>query len=162
MRLATAMGMGLLLLAGSGRAQETKKTVERAEATATKSDDSGLVGHYEIVSGEDAGKAVPEEHIKGSTVRITADTIVVVDKDDKEAYVAKYALDTASKPYKITMTETGGPRGRKGEKAVGIIQAEGDTARLAYAYEGGIVPTEFKTRSGGKQLMFVLKRKPGQ
>jgi uncharacterized protein (TIGR03067 family) len=156
------MGMGLLLLAGSIRAQETKTTVDKTTTTPAVADDTGLVGHYEIVSGEDAGKAVPEERIKGSTVRITAETIVVVDKQDKEAYVAKYALDTASKPYKITMTESGGPRGRKGEKAVGIIQAEGDTTRLAYAFEGGIVPTEFKTRSGGKQLMFVLKRKPGQ
>jgi len=121
--------------------------------------DADLAGNYEIVSGEDNGKAVPEERIKGSVVRVTADTIVVVDKEDKEVYVAKYTLDSKTAPYRITMTETGGPRGRKGEKAVGIIQREGDNLKLAYAYEGGIVPTEFKTKAGEKQLCFTMKRK---
>lgn len=162
MRLATAFGLSMALLAGPVRAQETKVNTQETKADAKTTDASGLVGNYELVSGEDSGKAVPEEHIKGSTVRITADSIVVVDKQDKEVYVSKYALNTASKPYKITMTETGGPRGRKGEKAVGIIEPEGNTVRLAYAYEGGIVPTEFKTRAGGKQLMFTMKRKPGE
>ena len=152
MKLATAIGMGLgiTLLASSARAQETK---------AAPAPD--LVGSYEIVSGEDNGMPVPEERIKGSTVRITAETIVVVDKDEKEVYVTKYALNTETKPYKITMVETGGPRGRKGEKAVGII-APGDeegTLKLAYAYEGGILPTEFKTEAGAKQLCFTMKRK---
>ena len=122
-------------------------------------DDNELVGNFEIVSGEENGKEVPEERIKGSVMRVTAETIVVVDKNEKEAYVTKYSLDTKSKPYKITMTETGGPRGRKGEKAVGIIERDGDDVKLAYAYEGGVVPTEFKTKAGEKQLYFKLKKK---
>ena len=92
-------------------------------------------------------------------MRITGDSIVVADKDDKEIYVAKYTLDTTKTPIGIKMTETGGPRGRKGQKAVGMIARDGDTVKLCYCYEGGIVPSEFKTKAGEKQLCFVMKRK---
>ena len=37
--------------------------------------------------------------------------------------------------------------------------AAGDTVRLAYAPEGGAVPTEFSTKPESKQLMFVMKKK---
>jgi len=152
MRRTTAIGLSLLFMTGSAIAQETKTT-----APANK-----LVGNYELVSGEDNGKAIPDDHIKGSTVRITDDDIVMVDKDNKEVYVTKYKLDTNRKPTRITMTETGGPRGRKGEKAVGIVERDGDKVRLCYCYEGGIVPTEFKTKAGEKQLCFTMKRKAGE
>ena len=116
----------------------------------------------DVPVAENHAALVPEERVKGSSMRVTSDTIVVVDKDDKEAYVTKYTLNKKSRPYKITMTETGGPRGRKGEKAIGIIERDGDDLKLAYAYEGGIVPTEFKTKAGEKQLCFTMKRKDGE
>lgn len=150
MKTAIALGFGLLCLAVSDAARAQDKAKNDFE------------GSYTITAGEDNGKAAPDEHIKGTTVRITGDTIVVADKEDKELYVAKYTLDTAKKPIKINMTETGGPRGRKGQKAVGIIEKDGKTVKLAYAYEGGIVPTEFKTKAGEKQLCFTLKQKDGE
>ena len=158
MKTAITVALGLAMGGTSAFAQETKVKVT-TETKATKTGDADLAGNYEIVSGEDNGKDVPEERIKGSTVRVTSDTIVVVNKEDKEVYVTKYVLDSKASPAKITMTETGGPRGRKGEKAVGIIQRDGDELKLAYAYEGGIVPTEFKTKAGEKQLCFKMKRK---
>ncbi len=155
MRHATAIGLGLLLLTGSVKAQETKTVTKEAKA-------SDLVGSYELILGEDNGKEVSEDKIKGSTVRITDDDIVMVDMDNKDVYVTKYKLDTKSKPFRITMTEIGGPRGRKGEKAVGIIERDGDKVRLCYSYEGGIVLTEFKTKPGEKQLCFTMKRRAGE
>lgn len=152
MRRAIAMGLGFALAAGLAGAQQTRSPAKETDAT-------GLVGNFEIASGEEGGKPTPPERVKGSTVRITPDTIVVVDKDEKEVYVAKYTLNRDAKPYRITMVETGGPRGRKGEKAVGVIGTEGDDVKLCYAYEGGIIPTEFKTAAGAKQLCFTLKRK---
>jgi uncharacterized protein (TIGR03067 family) len=152
MKTAIMLALGLAIGVPSAFAQESK-------TTATPVAKTDLSGNFEIVSGEDNGKDVSEDKIKGSTVRVTSDTIVVVDKEDKEVYVTKYTLDSKTSPYKITMTETGGPRGRKGEKAVGIIEKDGDTLKLAYAYEGGIVPTQFKTEAGAKQLYFKMKRK---
>ncbi|MDB5350874.1 MAG: hypothetical protein JWN86_2121 [Planctomycetota bacterium] len=155
MKIMAAIGLGMLMLAGSARSQESK-------SIAKDTDKASLVGNYELISGEDNGKPVPEDHIKGSIVRITDDDIVMVDRDNKEVYVTKYKLDTKAKPARITMTETGGPRGRKGQKAVGIIERDGDRVRLCYCYEGGIVPTEFRTRAGEKQLCFTMKRKSGE
>ena len=147
----TAIGLGMtLFLATATMGQDTKTALSKTNE---------FEGAYTITAGEDNGKPAPEEHIKGTSVRITGDTIVVADKDDKELYVSKYVLDTTKKPASITMTETGGPRGRKGQKAQGIIERDGDTIRLCYAYESGIVPTQFKTTAGEKQLCFTMKRK---
>ncbi len=158
MKTAITLALGMAMWGLPTSAQETKVRTT-TETRATKSADPDLAGNYEIVSGEDNGKDVSDDKIKGSTVRVTSDTIVMVDKEDKEVYVTKYVLDSKTSPCKITMTETGGPRGRKGEKAVGIIEKDGNNLKLAYAYEGGIVPTEFKTKAGAKQLCFTMKRK---
>lgn len=152
MRTATAIGLGIaLLLTTATRGQDTKTTTD-AKA-------NGFEGAYTITAGEDNGKPVPDEVIKGTILRITTESIVMADKEDKEIYVTKYVLDTKKSPAGITMTETGGPRGRKGEKARGIIKRDGDTVKICYCYEGGIVPTEFKTMVGEKQLCFTMKRK---
>ncbi len=149
MRLAMLVGMSALFLAGPARAQDAK---------ASATDPAGLIGKYDIISGEDDGKPAPAERIKDHTVTITADTIVVKDKDNNERYATTYKVNTAKKPYRIDMTETTGPRGRKGAKAVGLIENDGDTVKLVYCYEGGILPAEFKTKAGDKQLMFTMKR----
>lgn len=156
MRIATALGLGLVLMTVSAQAQATKVREAAEKVTSPATD---LTGTYDITSGEEAGKPVPEDKIKDTVVKVTSETMIVVDKDDKEVYTTKYTLDTSSKPYKITMTETGGPRGRKGAKAIGLIEADGDDVKLVYCYEGGIVPTEFKTKAGEKQLMFMMKKK---
>jgi uncharacterized protein (TIGR03067 family) len=149
MRASLSIGCGFLVLISSAAlAQETSPGAANP-----------FEGSYEIVAGEENGKELPEEHVKGSTVRITGDSIVVADKDEKELYVVKYVLDSTESPAKLTMTETGGPRGRKGAKAVGIIGKDGDALKLCYCYEGGIVPTKFKTKAGDKQLCFELKKK---
>jgi uncharacterized protein (TIGR03067 family) len=112
-----------------------------------------LDGTYTVVSGEHAGKAIPEAEIQGSVVTFTGDRIVGTDKDRKEFFAATYMVDTTAKPMKIVMTSTAP---KAGEKAAGIIQVEGDTIKLAYNLPGGEAPTDFKT--GAKQHMFVLKR----
>jgi len=122
-------------------------------ATAADKDGEELAGGYTIESGEKFGVPEPEERIKGSTVRITEDRVVVTDKDKKEVYGMSYVLDTATKPWKITMTAKLGPS--EGTVAKGLIEKKGDTVRLIYALPGGEMPTDFKT--GEKQLMFVMK-----
>jgi uncharacterized protein (TIGR03067 family) len=149
MRTLTAIGLGMaLLLNTAAQGQDTKATKGNA-----------FEGAYTIVSGEEDGKPIPAHRIEGSSVRITGDAIVVADMDDTDLYVAKYSFDAKKSPAAITMTETGGPRGHKGQKAQGIIKRDGDTVKLCYCYEGGIVPTEFKTKAGENQLCFIMKRK---
>src|SRR5436305_2174801 len=102
-----------------------------------------LVGTYAIVAGEKGGRPEADERIKGTTVRITADRIVVTDSNTKETFAATYKVDTGKKPWAITMTSTLPPS--KGETARGLIERNGDTVRLIYALPGGEAPTRFKT-----------------
>lgn len=127
------------------RPQEKPEKGDEKKATAA------LEGGYTIVSGEKAGKAIPEAEIKGSIVRFTGDKILGTDKDKKEFFSATYTLDTSKAPWVINMTS----KEPKEAKATGLIKKEGDTITIVYALPGGEAPKEFKTREG--QQMFVLK-----
>ena len=151
-RIAIALGLGLAL---TFAAPARLRADDEGDPTP-----KGLLGTYTIVTGEDSGQPVPPEEIEGTKVRITPDIIVSTDKDGKEIYVAKFNIETNTKPWKIAMTVSGGPHGDRGRHATGIIELEGDTVRLAYAVEGGVMPTSFKTAVGTKQNAFVLKRIP--
>jgi uncharacterized protein (TIGR03067 family) len=155
------------LVAGVGLAEDKKPADDKA---------GKLSGTYTVVSGEKDGKAVPKERIDGSMIKFSDSTVVGTDKDKKEFYSASYTLDTTKTPWVITMTaakkdadkkesdKKDGEKkdvekkddGQKGETAVGLIKADGDTVTVIYALPGGKTPTEFKT--GENQQMFVLKR----
>lgn len=123
----------------------------QARAEDEKKGAASLEGGYTIVSGEHGGKAIPEEHIKGSIVKITADLIVGTDKDKKEFFSSSYTLDTSKKPWAITMKS----KEPKEATALGLVKKEGDTVTIVYATPGGDTPTDFKTKE--KQNLFVLK-----
>jgi uncharacterized protein (TIGR03067 family) len=116
-----------------------------------------LLGGYTIVAGEKFGEKEPKERIEGTTVRIADDAIIVLDKDKKEVYAQTYKIDTASKPWKITLKSKITPYKQSSEETVahGLIKQDGDTVTIIYALPGGEMPKEFKTKE--KQLMFVLK-----
>jgi uncharacterized protein (TIGR03067 family) len=116
-----------------------------------KGDAAKLEGTYTVVSGEEDGKAVPEEKIKGSLVKFTRDRITGTDKDKKEFFAATYTIDTSKTPWRIKMKSTT----PKEAEAVGLIEKTGETVRLIYALPGAPEPTEFKTKKG--QHLFELK-----
>jgi uncharacterized protein (TIGR03067 family) len=123
-----------------------------------KTDDAKkLRGTWTLVSGEDQGKPIPPEKLKGNRVAISDKTIVASDRDNKKVYVMTYKLDPSQKPHAIDMTVVEGDEKLKGKSAKGIYELKGDTLRLAYAFAGAR-PTEFATQKGDKQLSFVLKR----
>jgi len=123
-------------------------------ATADDKADSGkLHGTYTIVSGQRDGKEVAKSHFEKSVITFEKGKVYGHDKDKKEFFGATYTLDTSSKPWKISMTSTSP---KKGEKADGVIEADGDTVRICYALPGGKTPTTFK--AGEKQHCFTLKR----
>lgn len=112
-----------------------------------------LVGGYTIVSGEEYGKEVADEKVKGTTVRFTEDAVIVTDKDKTDVYASAYKLDSSGDKCKITLISKLAPS--EGQISHGLIEKDGDTVRLIYALPGGEPPTEFKTRD--KQLLFVMK-----
>jgi uncharacterized protein (TIGR03067 family) len=121
---------------------------------ADKSTPVTLVGDYRIVSVEISGEKEPEERIVGTLVHVTEDQLLVEDRDHKSTpYIATYELDTKKKPYGISMTGLSGPT--KGETVKGLIEKEGDQLRLIYAFQGGELPTDFKSKD--KQLLIVMK-----
>lgn len=134
-----------------------------ASAVSTQDDPAGpasvkpadLAGVYSLVSGEKYGQGLPQEEIADTSVRITADRIVVLDRDEKEVYVASYQLHPGRTPWRITMA-TKSPDGEEAT-AEGLIETEGGLVRLIYALPGAETPTAFKTAD--KQLMFVLKKR---
>jgi uncharacterized protein (TIGR03067 family) len=117
---------------------------------------NALVGRYQLVSGEKDGQPIPDERIRGSTMRIATNAMTTFDKDEKEIYVATYELDTTKRPWGITMIDIVAPDKGEGSKAIGLIEKSGDTVKLVYALPGGKTPTGFK--AGEKQQMFVLKK----
>lgn len=100
------------------------------------------------------GPRNPQNGIKGTTVTITKDSIVVADKEKKEIYTSFYKLDSTTNPCSITMTSR--VESSAGEIARGLIQKDGNTVRLIYALPTGEIPAGFKTKE--KQLMFVMKK----
>lgn len=129
---------------------ESPTTPDEKKADEKKAEVS-LEGGYTLVSGEKDGKAIPEDHIKGSIVKFTGDKIIGTDKDKKEFFSSTFKLDTTKKPWAITMTS----KEPKEATAKGLIKKEGDTITIIYALPGGETPTEFKTKKD--QNMFVLK-----
>ena len=144
LRNTIALGLtGLLMAAGWATAREDKNAPMK------------LAGDYTIVAGEREGQKEPSDHIQGTAVNFTNDTVTVTDKDKKETYVATYKVDASKNPPVITMTEKTGPT--KGEKARGLIEKNGKQVKLIYALPGGDMPTGFE-KTKDKQLLFVLKR----
>ncbi len=145
----TAGLAALLAAAGAGLAED--KRADKGAAHADKAAAAKLEGGYTIVAGEENGEPVPGPRIQGALVRFTAEEVIGTDKDKKQIFVAKYTLDTSSKPWKISMTSTAPKEG----KAVGLVEKNGDEIKLIYNLPGGEPPTQFKTKPN--QQMFVLK-----
>jgi uncharacterized protein (TIGR03067 family) len=142
-----ALGMALATVAQKPSPDNVRPADEKKEAVK-------LDGTYTIVSGEEDGKAIPDERIKGAVVRFTGDAILGTDKDKKEFFSATYKLDSSKTPWVIDMTS----KRPKEATATGLVKKDGDTLTIIYALPGGDAPKEFKTKE--KQQMFVLKPQP--
>ncbi len=115
-------------------------------------------GTYTIVSGKSHGKDVSDEHLNGKVV-IKDDTMTTYDKEHKEVYVIRYALDgkgDQAETLLMTVTKASRPEA-VGMKAWGLIKADGKKLMLVYDYKGKTYPTDFSATGDG-QNMFVLER----
>ena len=141
------------MLAMVGALAVTVGTAKAQVKSGTAGAPSALSGTYTIVSGERAGKKIPDEEIKGAQVTFTKGKVTGTDKDKKEFFAATFTIDVSPLPNRIDMVSTAP---KAGEKASGVIEIAGDTVKICYNLPGGEVPKDFKTHD--KQQCFVLKR----
>ncbi len=141
-RIVTAMfGLGMIGFLG-----------HFAPAQDKKADAPKLEGKYALVAGKKEGKAIDDEAKKGGYT-FTADKVTIEGMGLK--FVMGYKLDAKATPVQINMEILEGPDGTKGTKAQGIIEAKGNTVKLAYSIEKDKRPKDF---TGEKDFYFELKK----
>jgi uncharacterized protein (TIGR03067 family) len=108
-----------------------------------------IEGTYKLVAGKKNGADADEGSKKAKYV-IDAKKITIGDGDAK--FVMSYKLDGA----KIDMEILDAPiPDLKGTKGYGIVEAKGDTLKLAYALEKDKRPKDFSGKDG---FYFELKK----
>jgi uncharacterized protein (TIGR03067 family) len=132
-----------------------------ARADERKPSDTGdhakLMGRWELVSGLNEDKKIPEDKLKGSLMKVEKEHIYLLDRDNNKLWAMTYTLDTSKQPFQITMVSEAGDT--KGKTAEGIYAIEGDNLRLCYSLPGQKRPVTFDPKdSEGHQNSFVLKR----
>jgi uncharacterized protein (TIGR03067 family) len=140
----TAIASYSILLAvvavASARDDDTKKAQESFQ------------GKWKLVASEVGGMKLPEE---GGTWVVKDNHYTFRAGDQTEKGTIK--LDPGKKPAAIDLEITEGMD--KGKTQVGIYKLEGDKLTVCVARAGDKErPTEFKTKEGTQELMFVFQR----
>lgn len=119
-------------------------------------------GTYKLVSGKAGDKDVSKERLNGM-VTIKDDVMTTYDRENKEVYVVRYALEGKSdKAQTIMMTVIRATRPEAvGMKAKGLVKGDGKKLMLIYDFKGSDFPTDFEPKSDS-QNMFVLERQDGK
>lgn len=147
--VAVVLGTGNLAL-GDDAKKPAQKPAEAKGATAA------ILGTWEVTAGNKAGNAIGDEAKMGEYV-ITKDTITIMGEDNKPMFVIKYTLDEKQKPVALDMEITEGPIPEvKGQKALGILEVQGEELKIAYDPMAKERPKDFK---GESAYAFTLKKK---
>ncbi len=108
-----------------------------------KADAQKLIGKWTVQSESKNGKEETAENLKGKQVVITRNMITCSGVNQQKEMAASYELDTANKPWTITLTPTEGEH--KGKTMKGIARLEGDdTLQVCFAEPDQAAPTDFK------------------
>lgn len=113
-----------------------------------------LEGTWVLVSGEQGGKDLPEEVIKGAKLVIKGNKHIVQMGEEK--IIGTHELDPTTKPKSIDATKTEGPE--KGKKILGIYEIKGDTFKVCFGEPGKDRPKEFTGKAGSDCFVHLWKR----
>jgi uncharacterized protein (TIGR03067 family) len=118
-----------------------------------KADAPKIEGKYSLIKGKKNGTDVDDMAKKAKY--IIDDKKITIDGGDMK-FVMTYKLDPKASPVAIDMEMVEAPiEGVKGTKAYGIIEAKGDTLKLAYSLAKDERPKDFTGKAG---FTFELKK----
>jgi uncharacterized protein (TIGR03067 family) len=132
------VGIASLLVAADDAKDELKK----------------LEGTWSMVSGEQDGKKLDADIVKGAKLVIKGDDHDV--KVGKDTFKGTHKIDPSKKPKTIDAMDTEGKF--KGKTSHGIYDLESDTFKVCFAEPGKDRPKEFSTTKGTGHIMHVWKR----
>jgi uncharacterized protein (TIGR03067 family) len=109
-----------------------------------------LQGKWLMVSGVQNGKSASEEELKKLIVimRVQGEKYTIL-VDNKVTLEVAFKIDPSKKPKWVTDDTDG---------RYGIYEIDGDTLKAAFAIEEKNRPTEFSSKVGSKQNLYVFKR----
>jgi uncharacterized protein (TIGR03067 family) len=157
--VATLTGAAILIYQTQAAEHATKQQVNKAptKQDAAVNEQKRLQGIWTIVSGEEAGKKLPEGTVKDKGVLLTIDgnQMTFASAGRPGTLKATFTVDPAKQPKTIALTV----EEQKGKTSTlhGIYQIDGDTLKLCY---GQTPPAEFKTKADREadQRLYVLQR----
>lgn len=128
-----------------------------------------LQGRWKVVSGVNQGRELTRAEVNGTSVTITANSIVTYDRDQQQRFAAVFRIDSEKMPQQITMTTVSVDASVAGKSpvteqeskpvALGILKFD-DAAKwvLCYALPGSDRPQKFESADGSKVMLFTLEK----
>jgi uncharacterized protein (TIGR03067 family) len=114
-------------------------------------------GTWAVVSIEQEGMAIPEEHTKGLTLVVKGNERRL-EQDGEVKSKATFKVDPGKKPKAIDIEVSDGPLA--GRTILGIYEVKDDTLKVCLAIEGDDRPDDFSAKEGsGRQLQVFKKQK---
>jgi uncharacterized protein (TIGR03067 family) len=120
---------------------------------AAKKDLEKFQGEWKPEKAQRGGEDAPPELFNKLLIKFSGSTLLIDSgeaRDDKAAIT----LDPSRSPAAIDIK----PVGEGKDTALGIYKFDGDTLTLCWSRRGGERPTEFQSKKGSEQILFVLKR----
>jgi uncharacterized protein (TIGR03067 family) len=134
----------VVLLAGAEPPEDTaKKHLEQ------------LQGQWIVQQAQRDGKDAPAEEREKMLIKIEGKKLVIDEPETAREQIAEITLDPSKSPSAIDLKI---PRLNKGEVLQGIYKLDGDVLSLCWTRSGGARPSEFATKPGSDQVLFILKR----
>lgn len=125
------------------------------ENEAVKKDMAQLQGEWSMVSGSADGQPMPSGMLK-QMKRVCRGDEATTTMAGQVFIKAKFTIDPSKKPKTIDYLMTGGFT--KGQKQLGIYEADGDIFRSCFGKPGAERPTDFTSKPGDGRTLSVWKR----
>src|SRR5260370_31254951 len=113
-------------------------------ADAPNDDAKKLEGTWVLTAGENDGKKMSDDALKGAKLTIEGDKHTV--KVGDATYKGTHKLDPTKKPKTIDITDTDGPF--KDKTVLAIYELDGDDFKICYSQPGKDRPKDFHAKEG--------------